>query len=247
MPEVPAMELADATPRHDISAVLDEEVHRLPAAYRTPILLCYYQGKTNAEAAAELGWAEGTVFSRLARARDYLPKRLRRRGLAPATAALTAALARQASAASLPPGLLQATLDAALSTATAGAAAAGAVSPPAAALAEGVLKSMFLRKMYPGVTLVVTTLLLAGSAVLMHRATAKPPSTQPPPAEEPKTPRTPISEAEFKDLKARLDVHKQPWASIPWQVSLTEARELAAKTNKPIFMAVGTGNPLGWG
>ena len=53
--------------------------------------------------------------------------------------------------------------------------------------------------------------------------------------------------AEFKELKAKLDVHNQPWASIPWQVSLTEARELAAKTQKPIFMATGTGNPLGWG
>jgi hypothetical protein len=56
-----------------------------------------------------------------------------------------------------------------------------------------------------------------------------------------------LTDAEFKELKARLDVHNQPWASISWQVSLTEARELAAKTRKPIFMAVGTGNPLGWG
>ena len=56
-----------------------------------------------------------------------------------------------------------------------------------------------------------------------------------------------FSEAEFQELKARLDVHNQPWASIPWQVSLTEARQLAARTRKPIFMAVGTGNTLGWG
>jgi hypothetical protein len=56
-----------------------------------------------------------------------------------------------------------------------------------------------------------------------------------------------LSLAEFKELKAKLDIKNQPWARIPWQVSLTEARELAAKTKKPIFMAVGTGNPLGWG
>jgi RNA polymerase sigma factor (sigma-70 family) len=246
MPEVPTMEHAEATPRCDLRVLLDEEVHRLPTQYRTPILLCYYQGKTNAEAAAELGWAEGTVFSRLARARDYLRKRLQRRGLALASGALTATLAQQASAASLPPGLLQATLHAALSTATAGAASAGAVSPPVAALAEGVLKAMFLRKLYTGVALVVTTLLLASSAGLVHRATAKPP-IQAQAAEEPKSTGAPISEAELKDLKARLDVHNQPWASIPWQVSLTEARQLAAKTKKPIFMAVGTGNTLGWG
>jgi hypothetical protein len=249
MPEVPAMKLAEATPRRDISALLDEEVHRLPTQYRTPILLCYYQGKTNAEAAAELGWAQGTVFSRLARARDCLRKRLQRRGLALAAGALTATLAQQASAASLPPGLLQATLHAALSTATAGAAAAGAVSPPVAALAEGVLKAMFLRKLQSGIALVATTFLLAGSAsaLLVHRATAEPPPSRAQAAEKPKAPAAPVSEAEFEELIAKLDVHNQPWGRIPWQVSLTEARELAAKTNKPIFMAVGTGNPLGWG
>jgi hypothetical protein len=66
-------------------------------------------------------------------------------------------------------------------------------------------------------------------------------------SEAPKTPLAEFTEAEFKKLKAKLDVHSQPWAGIPWQVSLTEARELAAKTKKPIFLAVGTGNPLGWG
>jgi hypothetical protein len=115
-----------------------------------------------------------------------------------------------------------------------------------AALAEGVVKSMFMRKVYSGVALVATTLLLAGSAVLTHRATAEPP-IQAQAAEEPKATGAPMSEAEFKDLKARLDVHNQPWASIDWQVSLTEARELAARTKKPIFMAVGTGSALGWG
>jgi hypothetical protein len=106
---------------------------------------------------------------------------------------------------------------------------------------------MFLRKMYAGVALVVPTLLLAGSAVFVHRATAEPAPIQARAAKEPKTPVAAWSEAEFKELKARLDVHNQPWASIPWQVSLTEARELAAKTKKPIFMVVGTGNALGWG
>jgi RNA polymerase sigma factor (sigma-70 family) len=247
LPEVPAVELPEAGPRCDLSVLLDEEVHRLPTRYRTPILLCYYQGKTNAEAAAELGWAQGTVFSRLARARDCLRKRLRRRGLALATGALTAALAHQASAAGLPSGLLQATRHAALSTATGGAAAAGAVSPLAADLAKGALKSMFIKKLCTGVAVVVTTGLLAVSAVLVGRATAEPRPVLAQAGKEPQAPGVAFSEKEFNELKARLDVHNQPWASIPWQVSLTGARELAAKTNKPIFLAVGTGNPLGWG
>jgi hypothetical protein len=101
--------------------------------------------------------------------------------------------------------------------------------------------------MYTGVALVVATLLLAGSAVLLHRAAAEPPPIPAQAARESKAPAAAWSEAEFKEMKARLDVHNQPWASIPWQVSLTEARELAAKTKKPIFMVVGTGNALGWG
>jgi hypothetical protein len=54
-----------------------------------------------------------------------------------------------------------------------------------------------------------------------------------------------LSLAEFKELKAKLDIKNQPWASIPWKYSLTEARQLAAKTRKPIFMVVNTGNVMG--
>jgi hypothetical protein len=162
-------------------------------------------------------------------------------------AAFTRLLTRHGPMASVPPGVLQATLRTALRTATVDAAATAAVSPPVAALAEGVLQSMFLRKLQTGVALVATTLLLAGSALLVHRATAGPRPVLAQAGKEPQAPGVAFSEKEFNELKAKLDVHNQPWASIPWQVSLTEARELAAKTNKPIFLAVGTGNPLGWG
>ena len=42
-----------------------------------------------------------------------------------------------------------------------------------------------------------------------------------------------------------LDIKNQPWATIPWKYSITEARQLAAKTRKPIFIVVNTGNALG--
>jgi hypothetical protein len=54
-----------------------------------------------------------------------------------------------------------------------------------------------------------------------------------------------LSLAEFAELKPTLDVKSQPWTKIPWKYSLTEARELAAKSKKPIFMVVNTGNVLG--
>jgi hypothetical protein len=54
-----------------------------------------------------------------------------------------------------------------------------------------------------------------------------------------------FSLAQFKQLKARLDLKKQLWTTIPWKYSITEARKVAAKTKKPIFMVINTGNCLG--
>lgn len=53
-------------------------------------------------------------------------------------------------------------------------------------------------------------------------------------------------DAEFEKLFRQLHFKNQPWASIPWKVSVTEARALAAKSGKPIFMVVNTGNCLGF-
>src|SRR5262249_50511698 len=56
----------------ELRSVLDEEVDRLPAAYRQAVVLCYLEGKTQEDAARELGWSKGTVSGRLARAKDLL-------------------------------------------------------------------------------------------------------------------------------------------------------------------------------
>jgi hypothetical protein len=62
------------------------------------------------------------------------------------------------------------------------------------------------------------------------------------------TPQAPaIDAATFRETIAFLtpDSADMKWASIPWQTDLWEARKLAAKENKPIFMWSMNGNPLG--
>ncbi len=58
-------------------------MRRLPEKYRIVVVLCYWEGQTQEQAAAQLGCPLGTVRSRLARARELLRRRLTRRGLAP--------------------------------------------------------------------------------------------------------------------------------------------------------------------
>jgi hypothetical protein len=55
-----------------------------------------------------------------------------------------------------------------------------------------------------------------------------------------------LSAAEFESLWRDLHVRRQPWATIPWRASVTEARALAAETHRPIFMVVNSGNCLGF-
>ena len=84
---------ADPSEGDESGVIVQEEVRRLPAKYRDVVVLCYWEGLTQEQAAAQLGCPLGTVRSRLARARDLLHRRLTRRGLAP-LAAVTAAGAR---------------------------------------------------------------------------------------------------------------------------------------------------------
>ena len=71
---------------------LHAEIDRLPASSRLPVVLCYLEGLSLAEAAGRLRCPAGTVHSRLARARETLRRGLIRRGVAISTTALTVAL-----------------------------------------------------------------------------------------------------------------------------------------------------------
>src|SRR5713101_3064235 len=70
----------------ELRGVLDDELVRLPDKYRAPLLLCYFEGQTQDEAARQLNWKKRTVKFRIERGRNLLRKRLTRRGLALPTA-----------------------------------------------------------------------------------------------------------------------------------------------------------------
>jgi RNA polymerase sigma factor (sigma-70 family) len=152
-------EPAEAT---ELPVAVAEEVGRLLAKYRGPVVLCYLEGRTNEEAADELRWPVGTVKGRLARAREMLRKRLSRRGLVLSTAALAAALSPEALAVSLPPGLADSTVKTAMYFAAGNVAAAGIVSAQADALTKGVLHTMLVTKIKNLAALALVLALTAG-------------------------------------------------------------------------------------
>ncbi len=72
---------ADTTDVTDAQKILAEELDRLPARFKAPIVLCDLEGATHEAAAQCLGCPVGTIKSRLSRARARLRRRLIRRGL----------------------------------------------------------------------------------------------------------------------------------------------------------------------
>ena len=51
--------------------------------------------------------------------------------------------------------------------------------------------------------------------------------------------------ADFTKLHKELTSVREAWQTIPWQLSLLEARAIAAKENKPVYMLCRAGHPLG--
>jgi RNA polymerase sigma factor (sigma-70 family) len=129
--------------RNDLQRLLDQELSRLPAKYRIAILLCDLEGKTRKEAAVQLGLPEGTLAGHLTRGRAMLAKRLTRRGIELSGAALTIVLTQTAASATVPASVMSSSIKAVTSVAAGETAAIGVISAKAAALTEGVLKTMF--------------------------------------------------------------------------------------------------------
>jgi RNA polymerase sigma factor (sigma-70 family) len=214
----------------EVRQVLDEELLRLPEKYRLPLLCCYLDGKTQDEAARELGWSVGVVRGRLDRGRERLRWRLTQRGITLASALAGTLAAQSLAQATVPARLLIPTTHAASLYAV--RTATDVVSAPVAALAEGVLRSMSLTKIKLTATLTLSLCVLAASAgVIVRQVTAA--REQPVAAEQ--EPPVQVAEAKAKpaELEQKVDVHGDPLPA--GAIGRFGTTRLRAKRIAPLF------------
>jgi RNA polymerase sigma factor (sigma-70 family) len=172
---LPAVGVLPDVDCNDLQSIIDLELSLLADKDRVVIILCDLQGKTRKEAARELGWLEGTVASRLARARVKLAKRLSKRGLVLSGGTLGTTLSASAACESAPASLMVSTLNA---TKAIGVTpiAANLASTHVLALTEIVLQSMRRSKLYVfGILLALAAITLGSGWFSQMIETAQPP------------------------------------------------------------------------
>jgi RNA polymerase sigma factor (sigma-70 family) len=204
----PSPTLTDAASEasyRELRAILDEEILGLPERFRTPLLLCCLEGRTKAEAARELGWKEGTVASRLARARLRLHGRLTQRGILLAAGPAGMVLVEKSSAA-VSAALVAAAVRMAILFAAGEVASAGGVSTSVPVLAKGILNGMVVSKVKVSAALILTVCFLAaGAGWAAHQALQEKPKP-----EQRKDEPQPTAKKADEDKQAKKDLYGDP-------------------------------------
>jgi RNA polymerase sigma factor (sigma-70 family) len=217
----------------DLRPLLDRELNRLPDKYRVPVVLCDLEGRKRKEVARQLHIPEGTLSSRLAKARKLLAKRLARHHPALSGGALALALSPSAASACVPSALVVTTVQAATLMA-AGSAAGGAISAKVAAVTEGVLRAMFVTKLKVlGAALLACCLLGSGGAALLPDAVAQVAAAQAaPPGPIAPAPAPPQAGPEQPARVAASDLEGH-WANLASTDEVNVARAIAIMTATP--------------
>lgn len=161
----------------ELAPVLDEAVYSLPHKYQVAVVLCDLEGKTRKEAARQLGWAEGTLGTRLTKAREILAGRLSRRGIIVSAGTLALFLSQNALSAAVPAGLVATTAHTAVAAVSLPATSLSAFATKGAAVTKGVAKAAPLTK---GIAAVVFAGLVATAGVAIHETQTEPPKPAPP-------------------------------------------------------------------
>jgi RNA polymerase sigma factor (sigma-70 family) len=160
----------------EVQQLLYAELNRLPERHRAPLVHCYLEGKSQDETARLLGVSRPALKKRLEVGRALLRTRLVRQGLGPAAVLAVSAWPSAKAAALIPLALADSTVKGA-GLIGAGEAVKGLISPNVLALAEGVLKAMFLTKLKLVSAVVLTALVGAGLVGWSYQATAQAPKS----------------------------------------------------------------------
>lgn len=164
----------DAGPDPEAVRLLHDELARLPEKYRAPVLLCFFDGLSHADAARRLGWPVGTVAGRIARAKEMLHRRLSRRGVAMPSVGLMAVVAE--------PAFVARTAQAAVVFA-AGSGIVPGMSPTVLELAKGAIRTMTITKLqWVAGVLAACGALTAGGVWATAQGLGVGPADPPPPA-----------------------------------------------------------------
>ncbi|MDB5313307.1 MAG: polymerase sigma factor, sigma-70 family [Gemmataceae bacterium] len=75
-----ASTFSDVLDQEELRRALSEELQRLPEKYRLPLVLCYFDGRTHAEAARAIGLPRGSIAKRIGEGLERLRERLLDRG-----------------------------------------------------------------------------------------------------------------------------------------------------------------------
>jgi WD40 repeat protein len=143
----------------EVRHIVHEELERLPEKYRQPVILCYLEGRTQEEAARQLGWTAGAVRGMLTAGREILRQRLTKRGLTLAAPLFVGALFAKSTGTVL----AKTTAHSAVLLVSGQPLGAG-VSAQAVALAKSAMSCVVFTKLNVAVAVVLTASVVAAGA-----------------------------------------------------------------------------------